>query len=87
MKWLRNLQLGNVSKGTFGIRSGNTAETFLAGKRFTTYVCLLSDLWASCRINLYFYMVNLGFEDKFKSIYDHIILFIYDMYRYPLSCE
>ena len=86
-KWLRNLQLGNVSKGTFGIRSGNTAETFLAGKRFTTYLCLLSDLWASCRINLYFYMINLGFEDKFKSIYDHIILFIYDMYRYPLSCK
>ena len=85
--WLRNLQLGNVFKGTFGVRSGNIAETFLAGKCFKLYLRLLSDLWASCHINLRFYMVNLGFDDKFKRIYDHIILYIYDKYRYLLSCK
>ena len=75
--WLRNLQLGNVFGGTFDIRSGNIAETFLAGKCFKAYLRLLSDLWASCHINLHFYMVNLGFNDKFKRIYDRIYLYIY----------
>ena len=28
MSWLRNLQLGNVCKETFCVRSGNVAKTF-----------------------------------------------------------
>ena len=87
INWLRNLQLGNVFEETFGIRSGNIAETFLAGKCFKAYLRLLSDLCASCHINLHFYMVNLEFNDEFKRIYDHIILYIYDIYRYLLSCK
>ena len=31
LSWLRNLQFGNVNKETFLLRSGNIAETFLAG--------------------------------------------------------
>ena len=33
-KKLRNLRLGNISKETFGLRSGNVMETFMARKTF-----------------------------------------------------
>ena len=87
--WLRNLQLGNISGGTFSIRSGNIAETFLAGKCFKAYLRLFSDLCASCRVDLRSYTVNLEFNDKFKKIYDRIYLYIYiyDLYRCLLSCK
>ena len=87
MKWLRNLQLGNVSKGTFSIRSGNTAETFLAGKRSKAYFRLFSDLCASCHVKLRSYTINLEFSDKFKIIYNRIYSYIYDLYRCLLSCK
>ena len=77
MTWLRNLQLGNVYRETFGIRSGNVVKTFLAGKCFRAYLRLFADFCASCRVDSYIYTVNLEFEDKFKRIYDHIYLYIY----------
>ena len=57
---LRNLQLGNIVKGTFGRRSGNTVETFLAGKCYEIYLRLFSDLCASCHVKLRSYTVNLN---------------------------
>ena len=87
MTWLRNLQLGNVFGETFTIRSGNVAETFLAGKCFKAYLRLFSDLCASCRVDLRSYTVNLEFNDKFKKIYDRIYLYIYDLYHCLLSCK
>ena len=56
MPWLRNLLLGNVFVETFSIRSGNVGKTFMAGKCFRAYLCLFSDLWASCRYYLYIYI-------------------------------
>ena len=50
MSWLRNLQLGNVCKETFCIRSGKVAKTFLAGKCFRAYLRLFADFCASCRV-------------------------------------
>ena len=84
---LRNLQLGNIFGGTFSIRSGNTAETFLAGKRSKAYLRLFSDLCASCHVKLRSYTVNLEFNDKFKIIYNRIYLYIYDLYCCLLSCK
>ena len=77
MTWLRNLQLGNVYRETFSMRSGNVAKTFLAGKCFRAYLRLFTDLCASCRVDSCFYTVNLEFKDKFKRIYDRIYLYIY----------
>ena len=87
MIWLRNLQLSNVYRETFSIRSGNVAKTFLAGKCFRAYLRLFSDLCTSCRVDSCIYKLNLEFKDKFKRIYDRIYLYIYDLYRYLLSCE
>ena len=87
MTWLRNLQLGNVYRETFSIRSGNVAKTFLAGKCFKAYLRLFSDLCASCRVDSCFYTANLEFKGKFKRIYDRIYLHIYDLYRCLLSCK
>ena len=86
MTWLRNLQLGNVYRETFGIRSGNVAM-FLAGKCFRAYLRLFADFCASCRVDSYIYTVNLEFENKFKRIYNYIYLYIYDLYRCLLSYE
>ena len=85
---LRNLRLGNVSGGTFAIRSGNAMETFMAGKRSGTYLCLFSDLCASCHTKLRLFMVNLEFGNGFKVIYGYIYLYIYMIYAvacYPAS--
>ena len=87
MSWLRNLQLGNVCKETFCLRSGNIAKTFLVGKCFRAYLRLFADFCASCRDYSYIYTVNLEFEDKFKRFYDYIYLYIYDFYRCRLSYE
>ena len=87
MSWLRNLQLGNVCKETFCLRSGNVAKTFLAGKCFRAYLRLFADFCAPCCVYSYIYTVNLEFEDKFKRIYDYIYLYIYDLYCYQLSYE
>ena len=87
MSWLRNLQLGNIYGETFGLRSGNVAKTFLAGKCFRAYLRLFADFWASCRCYLYIYTVTLKFNDKFKRFYDYIYLYIYDSYRLRLSYE
>ena len=59
----------------------------MAGKRSKAYLRLFSDLCASCHIKLRSYTVNLEFDDKFKIIYNHIYLYIYDLYRCLLSCK
>ena len=84
---LRNLRLGNVFGGTFSIRSGNTTETFLAGKRSGAYLRLFSDLCASCHVKLRSYTINLEFGDGFKIIYSRIYLYICDLCRCLLSCK
>ena len=67
--WLRNLRFGNVTKVTFHLRSGNVAETFLAGKCLSVYLCLFADFWHSCLYYLSIYTVNLELNDKFKRFY------------------
>ena len=82
LSWLRNLRFGNVTKETFCLRSGNIAkETFLAGKCLSAYLCLFADFWASHLCGLDTYTGNLELNDNFKMIYDHIYLYIYDVYR------
>ena len=60
---------------------------FLAGKGLGTYLCLLTDFWASCLYYLSIYTGNLELNDKFKRIYDHIYLYIYEIYHFWLSYE
>ena len=82
LSWLRNLRFGNVTKETFCLRSGNVAKkTFLAGKCLSAYLCLFADFWASHLCGLDTYTGNLELNDNFKMIYDHIYLYIYDVYR------
>ena len=45
------------------------------------------DFWASCLYYLSIYTVNLELNDDFKMIYDHIYLYIYDIYRSWVSCN
>ena len=85
---LHNLRLGNISQETFGLPSGNVMETFMAGKRSGTYLCLFSDLCASCHARLRSLLVNLEFGKRFKVIYEYIYLYIYIVYAiacYPAS--
>ena len=84
---LRNLQLGNTVNETFSRRSGNTVETFLAGQYYGTYVHLFADLCASCFTKLRKYEMDLEFNDRFKVIYNHIFLYIYDLYLCLSSCN
>ena len=86
-KGLRNLRLGNISGGTFGLRSGNVMETFMVGKRSGTYLCLFSDLCASCHTKLRLFIVNLEFGNGFKVIYEYIYLYIYSLCRCMLPCK
>ena len=86
-KKLRNLRLGNISKETFGLRSGNVILTFMAGKRSETCLCLFSDLCASCHTQLRLLLVNLEFGNRFKVIYEYIYLYIYRLCRCMLSCK
>ena len=72
---LRNLRVGNVSKETFGLRSGNVMETFMAGKRFEICLSPFSDVCASCHAQLHLFMVNLEFGNGFKVIYEYIYLY------------
>ena len=74
---LRNLRLGNIFQETFGLRSGNVMETFMAGKRFENCLCLFSDLCASCHGQLRLFKINLKFRNRFKVIYVYIYLYIY----------
>ena len=67
-KELRNLRVGNVSKETFGLRSGNVMETFMAEERFEICLSPFSDLCASCHTQLCLFMVNLEFGNRFKVI-------------------
>ena len=87
LSWLRNLRVGNVIRETFHLRSGNVRQTFLAGKCLGAYLCLFADSWASCLYYLNIYPVNLALNDKFKRIYDHIYLNIYDIYRLWVSYD
>ena len=84
---LRNLQLGNTVNETFSRRSGNTVETFLAGLYYGTYVHLFADLCTSCFTKLRKYEMDLEFNDRFKVIYNHIFLYIYDSYLCLSSCS
>ena len=61
---LRNLRLGNIFQETFGLRSGNVMETFMAGKRFGNCLCLFSDLCASCHGQLRLFKINLKFRNS-----------------------
>ena len=80
-KELHNLRVGNVSEGTFGLRSGNVMELIMAGKRFEICLCPFSDLCASCHISVTFIAkVNLEFGNRFKVIYANIYLYIYTFY-------
>ena len=86
-KELRNLRVGNVSKETFGLRSGNVMETFMAEKRFEICLSPFSDLCASCHAQLRLFMVNLEFGNRFKVIYEYIYLYIYRLCPCMLSCK
>ena len=74
---LRNLRLGNIFKETFGLRSGNVMETFMARKRSGICLCLFSDLCDSCHSQLRLFKINLKFRNRFKVIYVNIYLYIY----------
>ena len=74
---LRNLQLGNIFQETFGLRSGNVMETFMAGQGLENCLCLFSDLCASCHGQLRLFKINLKFRNRFKVIYVYIYLYIY----------
>ena len=56
-------------------------EQFLAGKRLIIYIFLFAAFWASSMFYLDTYSVNLELNDNFKVFYDHIYLYIYDVYR------
>ena len=84
---LRNLRVGNVSKETFGLRSGNIMETFAAGKRYEICLSPFSDLCASCRTQLRSLLINLEFRKRFKVIYVYIYLYIYRLCHCMLSCK
>ena len=73
---LRNLRVGNVSKKTFGLRSGNIMETFTAGKRFEICLFPFSELCASCRTQLRSLLINLEFGKRFKVIFVYIFIYI-----------
>ena len=63
------------------------ARTFLAGKRLVTYIFLFADFWASSVFYLDAYTVNLELNDNFKVFYDHIYLYIYDVYHSWVSYD
>ena len=84
---LRNLRLGNTFQETFMLRSGNVLETFMDKKRFEIYLCLFSDLRASCLGQLRLFKRNLKFRNRFKAIYGNIYLYIYVFCRDLLSCK
>ena len=62
-------------------------ETFLEGQYYETYLRLFADLCASCHIKLRIYKVDLEFKDGFKVIYNHIYLYIYDLYLCLSFCK
>ena len=63
------------------------ARTFLAGKRWITYLFLFADFWASRVYNFDIYMINLELDGNFKVFYDLIYLYIYNVYRPWASCN
>ena len=63
------------------------AKTFLAGKRFATYIFPFANFWASRVYYFDAYTVNLELDDNFKVFFDLIYLYIYLFYRSWSSCN
>ena len=60
-------------------------EQFLAGKRLIIYIFLCTAFWTSSMFYLDTYTANLELNDNFKMFYDHIYLYIYDVYHFCVS--
>ena len=83
--WLRNLQLGNVCGRNVCIRIGNTGNEIMAGNVSNVYLCLYSDLLASCPVYLCRDMEILGFLYKIRSFHVLIDLYIRKFLSFRLS--
>ena len=69
---------------TFGVRIGNTGNTFAAE---ITYCCPYADFWASCRIYLCRCTIILVFCGKYRQFCAYIYLYMYKCCQLRLSCK